>query len=276
MIILSMIRPLNVVISITSVCISAFILNKLNFNYDLIHTIVVVAGFTAISNLINDIFDIKTDKINRPEKPLPSKKILPTTTFFITIIILIISLFALIHLNINSIQFVFFIILPIIITYTPIFKSIPFLGNLLIGLSLGSVFLFTEISLTGQIKFLLTPALLALHLTVLRELMKDIEDHEGDCSTGIITFPVCFGIQHSINLYLILSLILLAWGGSLPFFQDVNQYYLPVFWGIFSPWIFLTWYLLIIRKIENYGKISNLLKVATMCGLAVIITFGIK
>ncbi len=270
-----MIRPLNVLISMISVCISAFILNKLYLNFDLINSIIVVGGFTAFSNLINDIFDIKVDKINRPKKPLCSNKILQSTTFYISLIILLFSFIALLQLNENSFQFVFFIIFPILITYTPIFKSIPFLGNFLIGISLGSVFLFTEISLTGQINILWIPALLAINLTILRELIKDIEDLKGDYITGVITFPVYFGIKNSINLYLILSIIMLLWGGNIYLFQEVNKYYLPIFWGLFSPCIFITWFLIVFKKYQNYNLISTLLKIATIIGLFVILSFGL-
>tara|TARA_B100001029_G_C15061335_1_gene458753 strand:- start:3430 stop:4257 length:828 start_codon:yes stop_codon:yes gene_type:complete len=273
MIILSMIRPLNVLISIISVFISAYILNYNNFQIDFFHTIIVVSGFTAISNLINDIFDIKTDKINRPKKPLISNKISYSKVIKAIGIILAITLFSLTRLNINAIQFVYFLILPIIITYTPIFKSIPLIGNILIGITLGSVFLFTEISLTGQIRVLWIPGILAIHLTILRELIKDIEDYKGDFISGIITFPVYFGIQNSINLYLFLSLLLLIWGGALPLFQKVNQFYSPTFLGFFSPWIFLTWYFILYKKIKDYKRIANLLKIATICGLCVFITF---
>jgi len=269
-------RPINVIISIISVLITAFILKIDYFSTLVLITCLVVAGFTIFSNVINDIFDLKTDKINRPNKPLPKQKISIQNAVNFLIIELILCISITQQLNPLAKNIVYYIILPIIITYTPIFKSVPLLGNFLIGTTLGLVFLFSEASFLNQFGFMWIPALLATHLTILRELLKDIEDHEGDYKSGITTFPVCFGIQHSLNLFLFLTLILLAWAGFLPLYMELNPYYLPTFWLFFSPWIFIILYSLFWKKSKDYHTISNILKIATICGLGVIMTFGLE
>ena len=270
---LIMSRPINVLIAIFSVLITSFILKQDFCSKTIFFTSIVVAGFTVFSNIINDIFDVKTDRINSPNKPLPSGKITIQNAIIFATLVLILSTIATFQLNENAKNLVIFIVFPIIITYTPVFKSVPLFGNILIGSILGCVFLFSELSLLGKINYLWIPALLATHLTVLRELLKDIEDHDGDFNAGIITFPVCFGIDHSLRLFFILSLILLVWAGGLPFYFEVNQYYLPIFWTIFSPWLFIVLFFLFWEKTNNYHLISNLLKVATIFGLGAIITF---
>ena len=83
------------------------------------------------------------------------------------------------------------------------------------------------------------------------ELLKDIEDHKGDCNSGINTFPVCFGINHSLRLFLLLTILLLGWAGFLPFFMELNLVFTILFWGLFSPWIFYIMYLLFWKNILN-------------------------
>lgn len=266
-------RPLNVLISVISVLITVFILDQQYSSKNTILSCIIVGLFTMFSNVINDIFDFKTDKINRPEKPLPNREINIKTVLNLLFLLFLINFTFVLNLNNLAQSIVYFIVLPIIITYTPIFKSIPLVGNFLIGGILGCVFLFSEAALTNQVKIMWIPALLATHLTVLRELLKDIEDHQGDCETNIITFPVCFGIQNSIYLFLFLTISLLLWAGLLPFYMPLNSIYLPTFWFIFSPWIFFVLYLLYWEKSANYKKISNYLKIASIFGLIVIITF---
>ena len=265
-----MMRPINIFIGIISIYISSFLLGITIFNLDILHIVVVVSGTIAISNLINDILDIKTDKINRPKKQKVLNKIKISKVIYMIIILFIAIQFSLYNLNNISKDYFHFIILPIIVTYTPIFKSIPLIGNILIGFTLGSVFLFTEISLTKNLDLLCVPALLATYLTILRELIKDIEDYSGDLLNGINTFPVYFGIKASLRLYLILSILLLFWGGIVLTYNNQNFYYLLFFWILFTPWIFTTWFYIFYLKSNDYGKISLILKVATIFGLIVI------
>ena len=56
---------------------------------NILHIVVVVSGTIAISNLINDIFDIKTDKINRPKKQKVLNKIKISKVIYIIIILFI-------------------------------------------------------------------------------------------------------------------------------------------------------------------------------------------
>ena len=265
-----MMRPINIFIGIISVYISSILLGITIFNLDILHIVVVVSGTLAISNLINYILDIKTDKINRPKKQKVLNKIKISKVIYMIIILFIAIQFSLYNLNNISKNYFHFIILPIIVTYTPIFKSIPLIGNILIGFTLGSVFLFTEIILTKNLDLLCVPALLATYLTILRELIKDIEDYSGDLLNGINTFPVYFGIKASLRLYLILSILLLFWGGIVLTYNNQNFYYLLFFWILFTPWIFTTWFYIFYLKSNDYGKISLILKVATIFGLIVI------
>ncbi len=271
---MKMARPINVLLSIITVIISAFILKQELNSYDVIITCLTVSGFTIFSNVLNDIFDIQTDKLNCPQKPLITGGISVNKAFIFAVIVLFISICLTSQLNVISSRLVYFIILPIIITYTPIFKSIPLIGNILIGITLGLVFLFTEASLTHKIELLWIPALLATHLTILRELIKDIEDYTGDYKFKIYTFPVYFGIKKSKILFLILTLLLLGWAGFIPLFIELNPYYIVLFWGLFTPLIFYILYLLFRVKSNDYSTISTLLKIATIIGLGVIITFG--
>ena len=70
-----MIRPLNVVLSTICVLITAYLIDNWQPIQIILYVMIVVACFTAGGNILNDIIDIKTDIINRPNRPLPSGNI---------------------------------------------------------------------------------------------------------------------------------------------------------------------------------------------------------
>ena len=70
-----MTRPVNVAIAMLSVCIATFILKQDIFVSTVLLSCLVVGGFTIFSNILNDVFDIPTDRINHPEQLLISKEI---------------------------------------------------------------------------------------------------------------------------------------------------------------------------------------------------------
>ena len=71
------------------------------------------------------------------------------------------------------------LVLPLIIFYTPILKSIPLIGNIVISLMLGLVFIYTEVVVSGSLEHSMIPAILAFSLTLIREIVKDIQDIDG-------------------------------------------------------------------------------------------------
>ena len=77
--------------------------------------------------------------------------------------------------------------LPLIILYTPIFKKIPFIGNLVIAFILGMVFIVTTTYLNENIFIILPPSILAFLLMLIREIIKDIADLSGDKKFNINT-----------------------------------------------------------------------------------------
>ena len=145
-IIFNLIRPLNVFIGICSVLI---IFNSFSFNKTLFLTLIVVGCFIASSNIINDLFDQKTDKINNRQKIYSDQIIY---VYISLILLLIIGVLASLQLNINSQIISLLIVLPLIFLYTPILKGIPFLGNFIVSLLVALVFVYAEVSIFEKYK----------------------------------------------------------------------------------------------------------------------------
>ncbi|UOY10172.1 UbiA family prenyltransferase [Methanonatronarchaeum sp. AMET6-2] len=148
--------------------------------YQLNVSLAALAAFmiTGAGNTINDVYDIEIDRVNAPNRPLPSGQISLYQAKTLSI-----TLFAagvLLSITINIICFLIALINSIVLFYyAKDLKRIPFAGNAAVGVLVGSTFLFGGAAVEG-----LTIAsilfVLAGTATLGREVAKDIEDIEGD------------------------------------------------------------------------------------------------
>ncbi|MDX2129972.1 MAG: UbiA family prenyltransferase [Chloroherpetonaceae bacterium] len=196
----------------------------------------IAAVFLAAAvNTINDIIDIEIDRINRPSRPLVTQAISKTTAFWIYGITISIGLLLPFYYSIqNQTLESFFIALFFAVTgtlYSFYFKQTPLFGNMIVALDVALVIALGASAnttfydqLSGSSVFALLYAMLfAFFITLLRELLKDMEDINGDRSNNAKTFPVVFGFSQSSSLLLLILGVLFALS-LLPYFQGV--------WGV--------------------------------------------
>ncbi len=165
----------------------------------------VVVLVTAGGNTINDYFDAGIDRINRPDRPIPSGEIGEREawnlsfvlfaagilmTAFTTILCVVIALF-------NSL---------LLFLYAARLKRSCFSGNLAVSYLSASIFLFggAYLGLEGAVR-VLPIAIITFSAMVSRELLKDAEDIEGDLSAGADTLPVRYGIRPAVLLSLVFA-----------------------------------------------------------------------
>ena len=119
------IRPLNVFLSGITVLIAAYLLEEITNYITFIISIVVMLS-CACANIINDLFDINTDKINKPTRPIVLLNNL-NFNYHIIVLLIVLLLFIItlsgIYFSWQANSFLFFIFL-LITTYTPFFKGI--------------------------------------------------------------------------------------------------------------------------------------------------------
>jgi len=141
------------------------------------------AAFTAAGNALNDIKDRETDRINHPDRPLPSGRVslasakLLEGTMFVAAGILGIAASPLCGLVVVVNGFLMF-------AYEYLVKARGVPGNLLIAYLVGSLFLFAGFAVFREdvVPMVRTGflTLLAFLATFGREIVKDIEDMAGD------------------------------------------------------------------------------------------------
>jgi geranylgeranylglycerol-phosphate geranylgeranyltransferase len=155
------------------------------------------------SMIINDIFDMEIDKINAPTRPLITGELTKIEAVGISSLFIIISeLLSINYLNLSS-QNIVHIANMIIILYTPIFKRILFIKNLVCSglISFSTIFPALCIGCTnGNFELLMVLARMILFGSISVEMLYDIKDADGDIQNGINTLPTKYGKQFTYRL----------------------------------------------------------------------------
>ncbi len=264
---ITIIRPLNVILGGLTIVISSFIVKYNGPISFVIFAVLVVMFYTAGANTLNDYFDYKIDKINRPDRAISSGLVLRRHALIFSLFAFILGTLFALQLNKNSQLVSIGISLPLIIGYNAKLKYFPLIGNIVVALILSLSFIYAGF-IFDNIKPLIIPAVLAFGLTLIREIVKDMADVIGDKSVGLKTFPIIYGENKTIVLCTVLS-ALLGIGSFVPF---ITGYY-NIFYGILLiltveiPLAVVVILLLNKPNILTAKRSTKLLKFCTLGGL---------
>ncbi len=235
---------------------------------------ILIAGLSASlvaggGNVWDDIFDLRIDRVNRPSRPLPSGDIDLMGVLRLASLLFLGGLGLSLLLGLEAI---FLALLSfLLLLFYPLFsRRKGLVGNLVISLLSGFAFLYGGIAV-GNPQGALIPALFALLYHLGRELLKDIEDREGDRAGGKTTYPLVHGLNASLRL------VTLSFGGLicltfLPFLLNIYHlpYLLTVGLGVDGFLLFLLWYLWRRREASSWSTVNQLLKLNMVVGLLAI------
>lgn len=155
------------------------------------------AFFTATSGyILNDWKDVEIDKINCPERAIPSGKVSRNTALVLAIVFMAAGDIIIWFTNWECIL-IMMIGSVLIIAYSLWLKKAGFIGNLTVAVLTGFCLLVGGASVIPlnplALGMAMWPALLAFSLNVGREIMKGIDDYEGDKAEGANTLAVLWG-----------------------------------------------------------------------------------
>jgi geranylgeranylglycerol-phosphate geranylgeranyltransferase len=180
---ITLIRPVNAFMAVIAALIGGLLVagnNPTLFSnlYPLGFALLAVFLITGAGNVINDYFDVESDKVNKPKRPIPAGRVSRKKALTFSLVLFAAGIILTVFINwaciliaaINSI---------LLVVYSYSLQDRILLGNIVIGYLVGSTFLFGGASLGN----LLLPGLLMLLAglsTISREIVKDLEDMEGD------------------------------------------------------------------------------------------------
>jgi len=178
----------------------------------------VVFLVTAAGNVINDYFDIAIDRVNRPDRPIPSGQVTPGAARAWAAILFLSGIIACIPTSALCIAIAIFNA-GLLVAYAARLKRTPLFGNIAVSYLSGSMFLFGG-ALAGidGILRVLPFAVMTFFAMLARELVKDAEDVDGDRASGASTVPIRYGIRETA--FFALACGILGSAASLvPFFR---------------------------------------------------------
>ena len=187
-----------------------------------------VWAFMCSWNALNDILDVEIDKLNQPNRPLPSGDISLNNAKFLTAILMCFSLFCLVYAGYisSSIEDGFENWAPSILiwllaiflltnyesssNYSLKLKDRGLPGNFAISLSVGMVILFGAAGVFEPTEpRVLSLFFIGLSYNLAREIVKDIEDMEGD--EGRNTLAMRIGVEKArVLAWMILLLTMVS------------------------------------------------------------------
>ena len=240
----------------------------------------------AAGNIINDIHDVETDFVNKPDKLIIGKSISEKTAYNLFIALNVIGVgigFYLSNLVGKSAFFSVFVIISVLLfVYASYLKRTLLIGNIvisiLVALSLiivGVFELLPEITLENQslqfffFKIIFTYAVFAFMINLLRELAKDLEDIDGDYKAGMNTLPIAIGRERANKVLFVMTFISLL----LIVFYIVDVLYKQLFSvGYFLIFIVAPLIFILIKTFEakskkDYRSISIALKLVMLFGM---------
>ncbi len=260
-------------------------LTSLTFS-GIILLILATVCIAAAGNIINDINDIETDVINKPNKIIVGKRISEKTAYNLFIIFNVLGVGIGYYLS-NSVGrsgfFSLFVIISVLLyVYSTYLKQLFLVGNLvisvLVALSILIVGIFelipniTEQNQTLQLfyfKTILNYAYMAFILNLIREIAKDIEDMDGDTKTGMHTIPIVIGKEKTKYILLVLSLITLFIIGYYVIDSLYKNQMAVIYFLLFiiGPLTYLCIKIISAKTKTDYTHISNILKLIMLFGM---------
>ncbi|HOE93459.1 MAG TPA: UbiA family prenyltransferase [Methanofastidiosum sp.] len=265
-------RPSNALFSGVAVLIGALVAGGGLGDLQKIVLVFFVATFAcAGGNVINDYFDYEIDKINAPKRVLPRDAMSLKSAYSFSLVLFVISciLAAAVNLLAFSICIVACILMYI---YAMTLKKKPLSGNLLVSLLTSITFIYGGTAV-GSYKGVSILALISFFATVSREIIKDIEDLEGDVKKGARTLPAIIGAPKSFSLAFVFLLIA-AFLLYAPFITNLYGYLYLV---IVTPVMFFVMYILyqIYSDREGPKKIQKSIKKAMYLVLVIFLLSAI-
>jgi 4-hydroxybenzoate polyprenyltransferase len=278
-------------------CIIAPMLNNNGFNlqtsnFDFFLLVLATVCLTAGGYVINDYFDRKSDLINRPDTVIVGLLIKRRWAMVFHVVFNSIGILSgiLLAWKVHALYLgiIFIVGSGILWFYSTTYKRQLVIGNVIVSFSTGMVpvlVLLFELPLLssryGSIidamgvnasqlaGWILGFAVFGFLISVIREIVKDTEDFEGDQAYGMQTLPIVIGIRWTKVILFGLILIFIAGLVCVYLFHlryNIALFYLIIFQLL--PVAVISIILYRAHSKRNYQKISTILKIMMLTGIS--------
>ena len=266
-----------------------------DFNYILLifATVCIAAG----GYVINNIMDQDTDEIAKPQNRVVGVSISETVAYNwyigLTIVGVGIGFYLSNVIYKPTFASMFILVATLLYMYATSFKQIPVLGNVVVALMLSTSIIIiglfdilpaidvdNRFRMKEAFDILMHYAIFAFIINLIREIIKDLEDMDGDYQSGINTLPIAIGVQKTkiiVGVLTVISIGILAYYVNSNLFElDYVVYYAMVL--IVGPLIYFGVKLMNAANKKEFHHLSLVLKIILFFGIlsVAVIVFNLK
>jgi 4-hydroxybenzoate polyprenyltransferase len=253
-------------------------------------------SIAAAGYIINDYFDMDIDHVNKPQKMVIGKWISRRWAMLWHMLLSLVGLFlsAIVALHVNNILLLVFNFASVVVLlfYSTTFKKKLLIGNVLISLLtawvIGVMFVAEinlanlsylknhKIELDKLYKYTLVYAGFAFIVSLIREVVKDLEDMIGDKKFGCTTMPIVWGVNVSKIFIAIWLVVLMGLLLAILVYAIIHNWFWFQLLLIISLLLYLVYILVHVKKaskIDDYSLISKHVKLVMLVGILSIFLF---
>ncbi|HOX81579.1 MAG TPA: geranylgeranylglycerol-phosphate geranylgeranyltransferase [Chryseolinea sp.] len=219
----------------------------------------------AAGYIINDYYDIKIDFINKPERVVIGRSIARRYAILFHVVLSCTGILigASLSLRIGAVNIVSVFLLWL---YSNNLKRLPLIGNVTVAFLTGLSIYMIEIYYHSGKSMILIYATFAFFMTLIREIIKDMEDLKGDNSFGCKTLPITVGVRKTkIVIYIIIFIFSITVLMINQFYTGISIYYFLV--CLFIPLLILLTRLTRADRMKDYAWLSTFSKVIMLLGI---------
>ena len=215
--------------------------------------------------IINDYYDIKIDLVNKPERVVIGHGITRRYALLFHTLLTIsgIMIGAFLNWKIGAINFASGFLLW---WYSNDLKRQPFIGNFVVGLLTGASILMVDSLYRSGNTLIYIYASFAFFISLIREIIKDMEDLKGDNTFGCRTLPIVWGLRKTKFLIYFLIVLFSAAVVLINFFYvNLPLWYFGV--CLFIPLLWLLYQLIKADTKRDFAWLSNFCKMILLLGV---------
>jgi len=177
--------------------------------------------------VFNDIQDVQVDRVNSPDRPIPSGKVTIREAYVLSTVFSGLALICSLILGVPTFLTAL-VALALMAYYNTRGKRTGLLGNAVVSFNVALPFFFGGLAVNSLRPLLFIFFLLAFLANTAREVAKGIADVAGDSSRGIMTIAVTRGPKRAAELAAIFFVLAVVPSFLAPVFdQKVSLFYYP-------------------------------------------------
>jgi 4-hydroxybenzoate polyprenyltransferase len=219
---------------------------------------------TAAGYMINDYYDVKIDYVNRPHEVVVGKGIKRRMVIFLHTLFNV-SAIGLGWVVSPRIALINFFAAFLLWLYSNRLKREPFIGNLTVAFLTGlSIYLVAYYYQKNEL-LVLTYAIFAFFLNLIREIIKDIEDRPGDRKHGCRTLPIVIGFRKTKLVIFVIAISFV--GAILTVTYKISNPHLFSFFGFLGlAFIWFMWKVYLADRKDQFTQLSSWAKLLMLAG----------